>query len=165
MPLYKFESTLKQRLLLVVPSFCIYPALIIGAYFLNLGLWSRAMYEVFLIFFAVDTLPALIVFTQYWLKNRSSILTIDTDKRKLVYETPAKQFVYLFEDISNLDYYSSYGKGSGMYAYGEYRYYKVTFKDKTEIIITCIMIKHIEYILEALLGIKAERHGKIVCFL
>jgi hypothetical protein len=164
-PVYSFESTLKQRVLLILPAFYIYPGLLIGTYLLNVDIRSLGMTAVVILFSIIDTLPALIVFIQYWLKNRRSVLTIDTDKRNLLYETPAQQFAYSFDDISNLDYYRALGKGSGMHAFGEFRYYRLTFKDKTEIIVTCIMIGHIEYIFESLLGIKAERHAELVCFL
>jgi hypothetical protein len=165
MSIYKFESTVRQRVLLILPAFYIYPALLIAAYFLNFDIRSVGMLFVIILLALTDSLPALIVFTQYWLKNRRSILTIDTDKRELVYVAPAKRLAYSFDDISNLDYYRSRGKGSGMHAFGEFRYYKLTFKDKTEIIVTCIMINQIEYVLEALLGIKAETYAEIVCFL
>ena len=78
---------------------------------------------------------------------------------------PTKPLNYSFSEIESLQYYRSWGKGSGWHSFGEYRYYKIIFKDKREIVITCLMINDIENTLEMLLRMKAERHAKVVCLI
>jgi hypothetical protein len=164
---YFFRITLKQQLILLGHVIFITTFLISLRIYLDITnkFDSSAFLFVFVFFFLIDILPTIIVHTQYWLKNYKAILTINTGSKGLKYETPTKQLNYSFDDIESLQYYRSWGKGSGWHSFGEYRYYKIIFKDKTEIVITCLMINDIENTLEMLLRMKAERHAKVVCLI
>ncbi len=164
--IYIFKTTLKQQIILLAHLLFIWVALILGiVYILKSRLDNIAAFYTFLFVFLTDTLPTIIVHTQYWLKNRNVILILNTGMKELVCKTPIKQFKYSFSDIISMDYYRNLGKGSGWNSFSMYRYYRIVFKDKTEVVITCLMINDIENTLEMLLRIKAERHSKLLCLI
>ncbi len=165
---FKYNVTIKQQLILLGHLIFITICFVgYGVYlYVTKSLIDNKGYKiVFAVFLLIDTLPTLIVHTQYWLKNHGSTFIIDTQTKELMYGMPKKQVSYSFNDISLLQYFRSLGKGSGWHSFGEYRYYKIIFKDKTEIVITCLMINDIENTLEMLLRMKAERHAKVLCLI
>ncbi|MEO6837729.1 MAG: hypothetical protein ABI261_03355 [Ginsengibacter sp.] len=162
--IYKYQINLKQQLILLTHVIFIFSAFIgfgIYLYWKN-NLDNKAYISVFLFFLVIDILPTIIIHIQYWIKNHGIIFIINTETKKLQYEGLYKIIEFSFDDISSLQYYPSLGKGSGWHSFGEYRYYKIIFKDKTEIVITCLMVNDIEDTLEMLLHLKAERHSKVL---
>jgi hypothetical protein len=126
---------------------------------------SSAFIIIGIVIFLLDTLPASVLFIQYRIKNDKAVLTINTQTKELLYQTPSTQIKHPFSNIIALQYYHNLGKGTGWYSFGEYRYYKIIFNDKKEIIITCLMINDIENTLEILLKVKAEQHAKWLCLI
>lgn len=164
--IYKYKVTIKQQMIILARLFILDIALIIACiYFLKISLTSITFIIGFSFFLLTDTIPTIILHTQYWLKNHKATFTINTEMKELTYATPGNQLRYSFSDIDRLQYNWNFGKGSGWYSFGEYRYYKIIFKDKTEVVITCLMINDIENTLEMLLKMKAERHGKYLCLI
>ena len=165
--IYKFKIETKQQLIILSPLIFFWILLIV--IILNFSKYpfsDIAAFIVFSFFFLIDSLPTIIVHIQYLLKNRKSLLILNTETKELIFESQGKEkLAYSFNDIISLDYYRSYGKGSGWHAFGQYRYYKITFKDKTVIFITCLMINNIENTLEMLLRMQANKHARLVCFL
>jgi hypothetical protein len=163
---FEFRVTLKQQLILLTHLAVVTVGVIIGSvYFLKINIEDNAFIIGFTFYFFINILPTIIVHTQYWLKNHKAIFTVNTQNKELSYELPEKELKYSFADITCLEYYWNFGKGSGWHSFGEYRYYKIIFKDKTEIVITCLMINDIENTLEMLLRMKAEKHGKVLCLI
>lgn len=120
---------------------------------------------VYSIYFLLDLLPTIIVHTQYWIRNHKAFLKINTETKELFYEKNFSHVNYSFADINLLKYYRNLGKGSGWNSFSQYRYYKIVFNDKKEIVITCLMINSIENTLEMLLRIQAEKHSKFLCLI
>ncbi len=163
---YQFRITFKQQLKLFIRvPFLWIIIILIWLFFLHMSLSDIAFLIISLLIFTLDTLPTIAVHLQYWKVNHNAVLSIDTNTRKLFFQTPERNLEYSFDDIQVLHYYYSYAKGSQHFSFGDYRYYKIIFRDSTEIIITCLMVNHIEYIIEMLLGIKAGQHSQLICLL
>jgi hypothetical protein len=164
--LYRFEITLKQESILLGRALFTWVGLILSIKFiLKKDINDMAAIFIFPFIFLFDTLPSIIVYVQYWIKNHGAVLILNTDSRELIYEKGGRQAKYFFTDITSLQYFRNLGKGSGWNAFGQYRYYKIIFNDKNEIYITCLMINDIENTLERLLRITAERHAKLLCLI
>lgn len=165
--IYKYQITLKQQFIILTPVIFIITFFIgYGFYLFSINnLDNKAYIFVFIFYFLIDMLPTIIVHIQYWIKNHGVIFIINTETKELHYKTSQKQLKYSFNDIASLQYYRSLGKNSGWHSFGQYRYYKIIFTDKTEIVITCLMINNIENTLEMLLRIVAEKHTKVLCLI
>lgn len=164
--IYKFRISFKQQCVLLSQMVLTWLGVIIVTVFiLKINLDSRTIAYGFSFLFFIDTLPTIIVHTQYWIKNKGAILTLNTETKELVYETPVQKLCYSFNDIISLKYYRNLGKGSGWNSFGQYRFYKIIFTDKIEIVITCQMINDIENTLELLLRIEAEKHTSFLCLI
>ncbi len=161
---YQFTITIKQQLNLFVRVPLIWTAVAFGAIFiLHIDLTNIAFIITGILLFTIDTLPTIAVHLQYWKINHDALLEIDTQVCTITYTSPNQNSKYSFQDISTLHYYYSYVKNSGWHSFGVYRYYKIIFRDGKEIIITCLMMSNIDKILEDLLGIKAGKHGQLIC--
>jgi hypothetical protein len=161
---YSFKITPKQQILLLGPTFYFWLGLVLVIKLIyKQEINSIGFLIVAIFFFLIDTLPSLIVFIQYWLTNKNAVLTIDTSKKELQYNSLTKNLKYTFEEIDKLQYYRTYGKGSGWNSFGMYRYYKIIFKDQTVLFITCLMMNNIENTLEILLHKTADKNFKLIC--
>ena len=159
-----FKITFQRQLSLLSWMLTVYGILLsIYLYFFGFTLQPKFSY-IFLALFLLDICPAILVHIQYLRANWHSELTIDKESRRLIYATPKKKLTYHFEDINSIQHVSSYG-GGAWYSFSEYRYFKIGFKDKQEIIITCLMVKDIKYTLERLLNLSAQKKLRIVAFI
>ena len=163
--MHQFKITFRQQLLLLsrLVVFWFF-FLLIGNYILKFH-FDAAFIYVIIFFLVLDTIPALILHIQYLTKNWNAVLTVDPNQRIVTYETTNKKVTYPFSQITHLDYYRGYGKGTGWHAFSEYRFYKITFADKSQIVVTCLMINRIEKTLERLLGKESKKHASILCLL
>jgi hypothetical protein len=158
-----FKETGLQQFKMIYPLILKWIAISIAVkYYLKINLNDSAFLLGFLFFFILDILPTIILHIQYYLKNRNSVLILDTQSKTLNYSNNLETLTYKFNDISKLQYFRNYGKGSGWNSFGMYRYYKIIFNDNNVIFITCLMINNIENTLEVLLALKAENHGKFL---
>jgi hypothetical protein len=119
---------------------------------------------IFLVIFLLDILPTLVVHVQYWLANRNSVLTISKELHQLTYSDKFQMLSYSLDDIIKLLHVASFGGGS-WYSFSEYRYFRITFSDGKEIVITSLMVKDVKYVLEMLLGYKADKKLRAVAFI
>jgi hypothetical protein len=99
------------------------------------------------------------------LENRSVVLAIDKEARELAYSSPLRVLKYSFDDIHTVQHFASYGGGTGVYSFGEYRYFKIIFKDKVEVIVTCLMINNIKNTLANLLEVEVAKRLRVVAFI
>ncbi|HEU5052664.1 MAG TPA: hypothetical protein VFT78_06105 [Hanamia sp.] len=161
---FRYEISLKQQLLLLGHLFFTTLFWIgFGVYNYYVYRWHWETYRtIFLFFFFIDILPTIILHLQYLIKNWRATFFIFTEAKHLEYRKGCTVLSYSFEDIDSLQYFYNLGKGSGWNSFGEYRFYKIIFKDKTEMVITCLMINDIEHTLEMLLGMKAEKRASIL---
>lgn len=159
-----FKITLKQQMIILFPAFFVNVFLIVGSFYVMKFSITDFMIG-YTFYFFIDMLPTIILHIQYWFKNHGAILNIDTDADNISYEKSNRQYQYSFSDIEALHYYRNLGKGSGWNSFGQYRYYKIIFHDRNEIVITCLMINNIENTLEGLLKMKAETHAKLLCLI
>lgn len=164
----KYQITLKQQFYVASAGSIKYGGLaIIYVYFYGLQLQPLYIY-IFLFFFIFDTLPAIILHLQYLFTNSGAILTIDKLNQKIFYQKKGHDMEKQFSDINSLELINSFGGGrynAGWYAFGEYRYCKIVFKDGTKMIITCLMINDIQNTLESLLRFNSEKKLKIFAFI
>jgi|SRR5450432_334708 len=163
---FKFQINFKQQFILlsqlIFKSVGIYLVVI---FFMKININSWTAKFTYSFYFVIDVLPTLILHIQYYLKNRNTLMEVDTNSRKFEITTSQKTFEYSFDDIISLEYFRSYGKGTGWNSFGMYRYYKIATSDGARFFITCLMINDIENTLENLLHIKAEKHFKFINFL
>jgi len=114
--------------------------------------------------FLFDMCPTLIAHFQYLNANSNALLAIDKEHRKIEYFSGKESFTYHIDEIEALQLISSYG-GGAWYSFSEYRYCKIIFRDKRQVIITCLMMADIKDTLPMLFGIPAQRKYKIVAFI
>lgn len=110
------------------------------------------------IYFLVNILPAIILHVQYFNKNRRIVLTIDTDKKMFSISNADLGNSYNFSDINKVKFFGSYGKGTGFYSFGEYRYCELIMNDNSVFIITCLMVNNIENRLREEFGIELVKN-------
>jgi hypothetical protein len=162
--IYRFKINLKQQVILSFHMICMWVGLILlNLYLLKLNFHNSAFILIAIFFLFIDTLPTIAVHIQYYIINRKSLLILNTTAKELTFKTDTSQTNYSFDEINTIKYYRSYGKGSGWHSFGEYRYYKIVFTDKKEIIITCLMVNDIQQTLDSLLNKTAEKHFKLLC--
>ncbi len=164
--IYSFKITLKQQFALLRQAFFTIVVFPLGfILILHQSLNGNAFLITFSFVLLIDIFPTIILHLQYWYRNHNSTLIINADSKELTYCTSRQKLNYRFSDIEKVDYYRNLGKGSGMHSFGNYRYYKLTCLDKTEIILTCLMISNIENTIEVLLRVKSEKHTKWLCLI
>jgi len=139
-------------------------AVIIGLCLARYG-WSTGTMAAIVFVSVVGIVPTVVVHVQYLLKNHGLNLKVNTDEKFLVFEHQGQEAKYSFSEISELIRTSSYGRGSWWYSFGEYRYYKLVFKNNTEYIITCLLVPQIEKDLVAKFGVEEEKDLKVVAFI
>ena len=134
----------------------------IGIYIVGL---STAFYLIFAGFFLLDIMPALIVHVQYLIKNSGVVLTVDASQKKLTFDDKGHLTEVQFSDLTRLIRVASYGSKTGVYSFGNYRYYKLILKDGSQFIVTCLLINKIEENLISLLNFEEEMQLKLVAFI
>lgn len=164
----EYHITLKQQFLVSCSGLIKYLGLaIICVYFLQLR-YQPIFSLVILFFFIVDILPAIVLHLQYRSTNSDATLIIDRPGQRILYRKSSLTIEQQFSDINSFELVSSYGGGQnnvGWYAFGEYRYCKIGFRDNTQIVVTCLMMNDIQNTFESLLGIKLKRRKKIFAFI
>jgi hypothetical protein len=161
---HTFKITFQQQIAMLRWMIIVYGIItFIYVYFFKVEIDTFYFY-VILFYFLIDVGPTLVVHLQYLRENRGAILTINTELEKIAYIGPEFECNYNFADISFIELVSSYG-GGAWYSSSEYRYFKIAFMDKKEIIITCLMVEDIKNTLPRLLGIKPTRKLKLVAFI
>lgn len=161
----RYKITLKQQILVL--GLTIITTVAVSLLFLLFTnaktFWMNIAFTSFIFLF--DVLPAIILHVQYWRTNRKAELIINKVDGSISYRNFSHTINFSVDDIRHLQYFVSYGKQTGVYSFAIYRYYKIVLKDKSQIIITCLMINDIENTLEMLLKLKAEKKLKFYCFL
>jgi hypothetical protein len=158
-----FRITIKQQLILLSPMTLVILILYFGGnFYLKMDINNPALLWTLILYFLIDMLPTMILHIQYYLKNRHATFIMDSEQKRFSYEAPNSKLNYTFDDIASLEYYRPYGIGSGWNSFGQYRYYKIMLKDKTEVFITCLMVNDIENTLENLFHKKAIKHFKFI---
>jgi len=64
-----------------------------------------------------------------------------------------------FAEMESIDYHVSFTKPTGWHSFGEYRYYKIIFNDKTSLIVSSVLINNIEKNFAGLFLIEAKVHN------
>jgi hypothetical protein len=136
---------------------------IIFYYFFGFSLWGPLPY-IYGWFILLDILPTLLVHIQYYQANKGAVLDIDRTLHRISYVNAKKTLTYNFEEIESFVRMDSWGTGV-WYSFAEYRYYKITFLDKNEIIVTSLMIKDIKDVLELLLNRSAYKRRRPIAFI
>lgn len=117
-----------------------------------------------LILLLFDIIPTVILYIQYLLINKKTIIIIDTELKNLKIKKESNFSNYSFDEIKSFKYYESFGRDSYFYSWEGFRYYIVEFHDNRTLIITCLLMNKIERNLEQLLCKKAEVHRTVYVF-
>lgn len=161
----KYKVTFKQQIIIAaqwVLTFAI--ILLISNYFADsIPYWGRIAILSFILLF--DTFPFIGLHTQYYIKNKGAELIINKGDRLISYKSADKNISLSYDDISNVQYFVSFGRKTGVYSFAVYRYYKITFNDNIEFFITCLMMNDIEHVLESKLNFSSKKELRFLCFL
>src|SRR6185437_3620318 len=159
-----FKITIRRQLSMLSWMLIVYGLLgLVYVYFFGFKI-NRFFALAFLAAFLFDICPPLIAHTQYYIANSHATLTIDKEDQILMYNSPKECMSYHFDDIAVVEHVASYG-GGAWYSFSEYRYFRITFKDKKQLIITCLMMEDIKDTLEMLLRVRAQKKMKLVAFI
>jgi hypothetical protein len=120
---------------------------------------------VYLFYFLFNVLPTLILHFQYYLENRKTVLVINPTSRLFSCSKNGKEEWHSFDEIEKIIYVASYGKDTGVYSFGEYRYCTICMKDNTRFNVTCVMVNQIEERLGKAFGIEFEKKYRILALL
>ena len=103
-------------------------------------------------------LPALILHLQYVDKNFKARLEFDRTKNRIIYEQKNSHLEYCFQDISHVIkiHSSTSGFTNTRHSFTNYYYYKFTFNDNVDLIITCLLANDLEIILSLVYDNKIE---------
>lgn len=161
-----FKIHWQQQFLLLLPMIIRY-FILLGLYLYFVGFHFNTTFIIISSFvFLTDILPTLILHTQYLVSNWNSILRINEISKTVEFENSyILGLKYNFEDIDVIEYYCSYGRGTGWYSFERYRYCKLKFKDSQSIIITSLMINRIENQIKNLTGHKVDKHLKVLALI
>jgi hypothetical protein len=131
---YKYKISLKQSLLLLVQPMIVY-VLVLGAlYYYYKGLPFVALIAALSFIFLTDTLPALILHIQYLAVNKGVLFIVDEENRTFSYKSSKLDTdIESFNNINSLEYHASYGRGTGVYSFDRYRYYKIIMNGGKEL--------------------------------
>lgn len=161
-----FRISLIQQSILLSHLIVLNIGVLIIIYYINGSIsfdFSLLFLELFLLVFS--TIPTLCLHIQYYLKNRQAVFSIDCQSETLFYVQKNVSLHYHFNDIKKIERVASYGKGTGVYSFSEYRYYNIILNDDTKIVITCLMINDIEKTLKNLLKREIEKKFKLLAFI
>lgn len=103
-------------------------------------------------------LPVAVLHIQYYFTNRNSVLLLDTLNKTINYLDQSTEIKQGFDDIQAFDSYKNYAAENGMYSWGQYKYYKIMFKNGQAIVITSLMLDYTSNILEEALQLQPEKH-------
>ncbi len=121
--------------------------------------------SVYLFLFLFYLLPTIALHVQYFSRNKTTFLKIDKDKKLFSISNDGIESIFNFSDIKKIKFFGSYGKGTGLYSFGEYRYCEIILNDKLGLIITCLMVNNIETRLKDEFGIELEKKYKVFAFI
>ncbi len=137
---------------------------IVYLYFFGFSIRSFIYVYLFLFLFVFDFLPTILLHIQFLIRTGNDIVILNRKNRTIEYKSKTDS-KHNFDDITVLEYVASYGGGSGWYSFGEYRYYKIVFKDESSLIINCLMLEDIKHRLEPILGKTANKKLKVLPFI
>ena len=158
-----FEITLKQQLKMLARTI-IFPIIML------LFVWYYELFNVFVfiplgVLLVVDTLPSILLHINYYKANEGATLIIDQNHKVLIYKSKEKFFETSLSNISCMCLTLSTVYNTGRHSFGQYRYCKVVLIDRTEIVISCLMVNDLENNLKNLLNVEPLIDRKLLCFI
>jgi hypothetical protein len=160
----EWNITLRTQSRLLLPIVIRYIIIIVLLELLVTDVSRRYYNWIYLGLAVLDLIPAIIVHVQYLYSNWNTFLKIDRTNKTLNLTNGKSTLLKTFEEVDHLTLYSSYGRNTGWYSFGQYRFCKIILKDGAEITVTCLMNKNLED-LEEYLNILFEKKYSIVAFL
>lgn len=158
-----FEITLKQQLKMLART-------IILPIIMLLFVWYYELFNVFVfiplgVLLVVDTLPSILLHINYYKANEGATLIIDQNHKVLIYKSKEKFVETSLSSISCMCLTLSTVYDTGRHSFGQYRYCKVVLIDRTEIVISCLMVNDLENNLKDLLNMKPLIERRLLCFI
>ncbi len=134
-------------------------------YFLGFQISHPAHVVLICVYFMLDVLPTVILHLQYFKNGSKKQFIISKERQTVIVQHDTIERIYRYADLERIEYYGSYGGGSGWYSFGEYCFYKLSFKDGYEANLSCMMVKNIKFTLEPLLGKNATKRLTLLPFI
>jgi hypothetical protein len=163
--IYKYKMGLLQQLRLLFPMTAKVLAVAVLMIVANYSLSWPIFLVLFVFFFLIDILPTLIVHVQYFFRDRATVISVNMFEKSICFYNRDKSYIHFFADVISVNYYTSFLHSSGRHSFGEYRYYKITFKDKSEFIVTSVLINDIENNIGKLFPVKAETYQRLIALI
>lgn len=118
------------------------------------------------VFWAINLLPVLYLYIEYYSYNRGSILEIDFWKKEFIYTNRTGiTETYNFDDFSKIVVYMapSWLRGSSfqILPFEQYHYARVHTKSGKEIIITCLLTRKVQDTVESISGVPIEKKKRL----
>ena len=157
-----YKITIVQQLLFLLPFIAINSIFVFFLLY-KFG-WTAATWVAIGFLCIVSIIPTLVLYIQYLIKNIGLTVNLNIDERTICFIQKGNKSKYFFNEISELIRTSSYGRGS-WYSFGNYRFYKIIFKDHSEFIITSLLIKNIEEDLANKLNCQEEKKLKVLALI
>lgn len=139
-----YKMRLKNHLYALFPLF-FYTILFIVSIFLfydKLGFPNRKMVALFVFFYTLLAVPALIIHIEYLVNDWRSQLIIDSEKRIIYYSKGNKSITFHFSEIKQIFFFGE-TKGFNNLSTDNYFFYFFSIINQEPIIITCLTIKDI----------------------
>ena len=112
-------------------------------------------------------IPTALVHIQYKMENRGGLFIVDSDRKKVSYNSAKIKIEKNIDEIDYIQYVCYYNKyDEGLYSFTRYKYFKIVFKDNAEIIITCLMMSEIKNTIMALFkSVEIRTTTRLVAFI
>lgn len=160
----KIKISLIRQILLL----CRISLLYVGAYLYfkitGIKLTNESVVFGIIFIFVIDTLPALLVHFQYLIHEVDVDISVNEQTSMLVYRKKKETKEWSLDTITKLESYYSYGAGTGWYSMAEYEFYRITFSDNQEIIVTNIRSPNFEKVIKSHTSLTPEKKMRLICF-
>lgn len=165
MNIIKLKSNYLRHFLLLVRVFGIYLFLwlYVGVFKNDLGI--NALLITSIIIFILDTLPAIIVHLQYLAHEYKVKIEISEQEKKLFYFNKGQIKIYDLKELTKLESYLSYAGGSGVNAWSEYEFYRISFLNGEQLIVTNLRTPNFGKEIANITGLIPEKKMGVISFL
>jgi len=117
------------------------------------------------IIFVFDSLPALLLHLQYFLYESNAKIELNETYKKIIYSRKGRIKSFDLTELIKFETCSSFGGGTGYYAWAEYNYYRIIFSNGEQLIVTNFRVPNFEKLIKNITGLSPDKKLKFFCFL
>jgi len=137
-----------------------------GWYQANQNNLDDSLIEGLFAFALISLLPVLYLDIEYYFYNKGTQLEIDSNERKFIYTdkrgaTETYSFDELTKIIINMPPNMYRGSSFQILPFEQYHYTRIYTKNGKEIVITCLMARRVQDLVESIRGVPVEKRKRI----